>query len=103
MFTRGNVTHQYGHAGTRDYSAPPFHVVMHPAQYPYNEARGEYAFSRIPSFVPLNFTGLAGVRRGIQSNYDAGYLGMDPLDPKTWIRPLNVAPGMIGRLNGGVR
>ena len=103
MLTRGSVRHRYGNPGYKDHSAPPFHVTMHPAQYPYSEPRGEYQFSRIPPFVPLNYAGLAGVRRGIMSNYDAGYLGMDPLDPKTWIRPLNIAPGMIGRLNGAVK
>lgn len=96
MLTRLGVSHQYG--CHRDlYSAPPFHVIMHPAQYPYCEQRGEMAFSRIPAFVPLAPAGQVGVRRGIMSNYDAGYLGMDPADPQSWIRPLNIAPGMISR------
>jgi hypothetical protein len=96
MLTRRFVRHQYG-CHQADWSAPPFHVIMHPAQYPVNELRGEMAFSRIPAFVPLNPAGLTGVRRGIMSNYDAGYLGMDPLDPQSWPRPLNVAAGMIAR------
>ena len=96
MLTRGGVTHQYGcHPDL--YSAPPFHVIMHPAQYPYATDRSLFAFSRIPPMVPLAAAGQPGIRRGIASNYDAGYLGMDPLDPQTWPRPLNIAPGMIAR------
>jgi len=30
---------------------------------------------------------------------DKGYLGMDPSDPKTWVRPYRPVPGMIARLN----
>jgi hypothetical protein len=96
MLTRGSVRHQYG-CHRADRSAPPFHVIMHPAQYPYAEPRGEGAFSRMPPFVPLTTSGWVGMRRGITSMYDAGYLGMDPLDPQSWIRPLNIAPGMISR------
>lgn len=96
MLTRLGVRHQYG-CHSDNYSPPPFHVIMHPAQYPYMEQRGEFAFSRIPAFVPLAAAGQVGIRRGIMSNYDAGYLGMDPADPQSWIRPLNVAPGMISR------
>lgn len=100
MLTRGFVRHQYGTPGHGDCSAPPFHVTHPAASYPFNETRGENAFSRIPAFIPVNYAGPVGMRRGIMSNYDAGYLGMDPTDPSTWIRPLNVAPGMISRLNG---
>jgi hypothetical protein len=96
MLTRGSVRHQYG-CHPADYSAPPFHVIMHPPQYPYAEQRGENQFSRMPPFIPLTTSGWVGMRRGMTSMYDAGYLGMDPLDPQSWIRPLNVAPGMISR------
>jgi len=96
VLTRLGVRHQYG-CHPRDHSPPPFHVIMHPAQYPYAEDRGERQFSRMPAFTPLVTTGWVGIRRGITSPYDAGYLGMDPYDPDSWIRPLNVAPGMIGR------
>jgi hypothetical protein len=102
MLTRGGVRHQYG-TYRADYSPPPFHVTMRPAQYPYEETRGERAYSRVAPFIPLNMHGPAGVRRGITSPYDAGYLGMDPMDPSSWVRPLNIAPGMIGRLNGAVK
>ena len=96
MLTRGGVRHQYG-CHPRDYSAPPFHVIMQPAQYPVNNTRDDRPLSRIPPFIPLAVAGQVGVRRGIMSNYDAGYLGMDPTDPMSWPRPLNVAPGMISR------
>lgn len=98
MLTRQFLRHQYGNPGPGDQSPPPFHVTHHPPQYPYNEMRGENAFSSVPAFIPLNCAGPVGVRRGIASNYDAGYLGMDPLDPQSWIRPLNIAPGMTDRI-----
>ena len=97
MLTRRHVTHQYGYHPA-DYSAPPFHVYMHDHQYPEPPGRARlYGSGGIMGGATiLNTAGWVGMRRG---NTGYGYLGMDPSDPSTYIRPFNPVPGMIGYLN----
>ena len=97
MLTRRAVTHQYGHHPA-DYSPPPFHVYHHDHQYPEPTSRARlYGQGGLMGGATiLNTGGWIGMRRG---NTGYGYLGMDPSDPATWIRPFNPAPGMIGWLN----
>lgn len=87
MLTRQSVAHSYGHDPG---AAPPAHAPCHahrPAAVP---ARGGLAGGAVLlTMPPGNWAG---------TGY--GWLGMDPSDPRTWPRPFNPAPGMIGRLNG---
>lgn len=99
MLTRKSVQHGYGWPGHDDYSAPPFHVVMHPHQYPaHAPAHGRFG-GLAGGAVQLNAGGPPNNTGG--TGY--GFLGLDPSDPSTWIRPFNPAPGMIAYLNGVVR
>lgn len=102
MLTRGRVRHQYGSPGIADYSAPPFHVTMHPTCYPdHAPAAGRPARldggGLFGGAVALRMPGGSGVYSA-GSGY--GWLGTDPSDPSTWIRrPCNPSNGMIARLN----
>jgi hypothetical protein len=97
MLTRRAVTHQYGHHPA-DYSPPPFHVYHHEHAYPEPSGRARLYGNGglMGGATVLNTAGWIGMRRG---NTGYGYLGMDPSDPTTWIRPFNPAPGMISWLN----
>ena len=45
-----------------------------------------------PLYGPAGLVGPVG-------STDHPYVGMDPSDPVTWVRPYNPQPGMIGYLN----
>lgn len=98
MMTRQHVEHQYGSCPGEP---PPFHTGMQPHQYQTGQARAWPAGGGLEGgAVALNTAGWVGVSR---ANTGYGYLGMDPSDPATWIRPFAPQPGMIGYLNGIAR
>lgn len=99
MLTRRRVTHQYGAPHPADYSPPPFHFYAHEHTYPEPSGRAKLAGpggGMMGGAVVLNTRGWIGMRRG---NTGYGYLGMDPSDPTTYIRPFVPTQGMISYLN----
>lgn len=88
MLTRGGLTHQYGFAG---YYAEPYHVLMLDDAYPV-EGRTQMATMWQAALNPaVTNAGTAGLRHG--------YVGMDPADPGTWVRPYVPTEGMFARLH----
>jgi len=100
MMTRRVVTHQYGQHAANG-APPPYHFYMHEHQYPEPASRAalyQHGGGLLGGAVSLSLRGATGMVKG-GSGY--GYLGLDPSDPQTWIRPFSPAPGMISYLNYG--
>ncbi len=99
MYTRRQVTHQYGNHPA-NCSAPPFHFYAHDHQYPVPASRAQLygGGGLLGGAVTLAAGGPTGSRLG---NTGYGYLGMDPSDSSTWPRPFTPTAGMISYLNTG--
>ena len=89
MLTRETPVHQYDAGG---YFPPPFHVIMPADAYP---AEGRGPMSATSGAVPVAPHIVAGPGPGLGQ-----WVGMDPGDPSTWVRPYAPQDGMFGRLHG---
>jgi hypothetical protein len=85
MLTREIPVHQYGAGG---YAPAPYHVMMADG-YPADWRPG---MSRTPGDVPVAPHVIAGPGPGLGQ-----WVGMDPGDPSTWVRPYNPQRGMFDR------
>lgn len=88
MLTRETPVWQYDAGG---YQAPPFNVIMAADAYP-PDGRGP--MSRNPGAVDMPPWLIAGPGPGLGQ-----WVGMDPGDPATWIRPYAPQPGMFARFH----
>ena len=88
MLTRKMVYHQYGFAG---YYNDPYHVLMLRDAYPTAHQGMEVArYYQVPLAAHVQSSGTAGLRP---------YVGQDPSDPGTWVRPMYPVEGMFARLH----
>jgi hypothetical protein len=88
VLTRETPVWQYEAGGA---APPPFHVIMPADAYP---AEGRGPMSVTPGAVDVAPHIVAGPGPGLGQ-----WVGMDPGDPSTWVRPYAPQPGMFTRLH----